>query len=123
MKKDKIKIKRAGRKRRHQRVRAKITGTARRPRLSVFRSHQHIYAQLIMPGGKVLATASTLDAEVKKECGYCGNVKAAAIVGKHIANKVKKQKITKIAFDRSGFRYHGRIKALADAARENGLDF
>lgn len=93
------------------------------PCLSVHRTPRHIYAQLIMPDGKVVANVSTLNADVKKECVYGGNIKAASIVGKNIALQVKKLGITKIAFDRSGFRYHGRIKALADAAREHGLEF
>jgi large subunit ribosomal protein L18 len=110
------------RQRRATKTRAKIK-ELNVPYISVHKTPRHIYAQLIMPGGKVLAIASTLDADVKKECGYCGNIKSAAIVGKHIAERVKKLKIKKVAFDRSGFRYHGRIKALADAAREHGLDF
>ena len=110
--------------RRHKRIRAKISGTAKMPRLCVFRSNKHIYAQLIEPaGGKVLANFSTLNAEVKKECSYGGNVTAAVVVGKAIGLKIKEQGITKLSFDRSGFRYHGRIKALADAAREQGLEF
>lgn len=93
------------------------------PSLSVHRTPRHIYAQLIMPGGKVVVSISTLTPEVKKECAYGGNVKAAACVGKTAALKIKEHGITKLSFDRSGFRYHGRIKALADAAREHGLEF
>ncbi|MDR1057582.1 MAG: 50S ribosomal protein L18 [Coxiellaceae bacterium] len=93
------------------------------PRLSVHRTPRHIYAQLIMPNGKVAASMSTLNKDIKKECTYGGNVKAAAIVGKALAIDIKKLSITKVAFDRSGFKYHGRIKALADAARENDLEF
>lgn len=93
------------------------------PRISIHRTPRHIYAQLIMPDGKVIACASTLDADVKKECEYTGNKSAASIVGKFIAERAKKLGITKIAFDRSGFKYHGRVKSLADAARENGLEF
>jgi len=91
--------------------------------LSVYRTPRHIYAQLVMPNGKVIASMSTLKKDIKKECGYGGNVKAATIVGKALALEAKKLGVTKIAFDRSGFKYHGRIKALADAARENGLEF
>ncbi len=93
------------------------------PRLSVYRTPRHIYAQLIMPNGKVMASMSTLKNEIKKECAYGGNVIAAATVGKALALGIKKLGITKVAFDRSGFKYHGRVKALADAARENGLQF
>ena len=93
------------------------------PRLSVHRTPRHIYAQIIISGGKVVASASTLNDEVKKECSYGGNIKAATIVGKVIALKAKESGINKVSFDRSGFKYHGRVKALADGARENGLEF
>lgn len=93
------------------------------PRLSVHRTPRHIYAELIMPDGKVVASQSTLSAEIKKECAYGGNVKVAGVVGKAIALQIKNLGITKIAFDRSGFKYHGRIKALADSARSQGLEF
>lgn len=93
------------------------------PRLSVYRTPRHIYAQLIMSDGKIAASASTLNADVKKDCVYGGNIKAAAVVGKTIALQIKKIGIAKVAFDRSGFRYHGRVKALADAARVHGLEF
>ena len=95
----------------------------RATRLSVHRTPRHIYAQLITPEGRVIACASTLDKEVKAECPKTGNAKAAGIVGKYIAIRGAKEGIVKIAFDRSGFLYHGRIAALADAARENGLEF
>jgi large subunit ribosomal protein L18 len=108
--------------RRAKRTRSKIKELVM-PRLSVHRTPRHIYAQLVMPDGKIKASVSTLDAAVKQESAYGGNKTAAAIVGKCIADRVKKLGITKVAFDRSGFRYHGRIKALADAARENGLEF
>jgi len=93
------------------------------PRLSVYRTPRHIYAQLIMPNGKVVAVASSLDAEVKQECNYGGNAAAAAVVGKYIAQRCQKLNFKRVAFDRAGFRYHGRIQALADAARKNGLEF
>lgn len=108
--------------RRAKKTRAKIKELVM-PRLSVYRTPRHIYAQLIMPDGKVVASISTLSAEIKKECAYGGNKQAAAAVGKAIGLKLKEQGITQIAFDRSGLRYHGRIKALADAAREQGLEF
>jgi large subunit ribosomal protein L18 len=92
-------------------------------RLSVHRSAQHIYAQILDAQCKVLAVASTLQADVKVGLKGTGNVSAAAAVGKAIAEKAKAVGISKVAFDRSGFKYHGRIKALAEAARENGLEF
>lgn len=93
-------------------------------RLCVHRTPRHIYAQLIAPGGAtVIAAASTLDEEFKKIGKLSGNVEAAKEVGKLIAERALKAGFKKIAFDRSGFKYHGRVKALADAAREGGLDF
>jgi large subunit ribosomal protein L18 len=92
-------------------------------RLSIYRTPRHIYAQLIGANGKVLTVASTLDHEVKKELGEASGVAAAKIVGKFIAQRGQAIKIKKVAFDRSGFRYHGRILALAESARENGLEF
>lgn len=93
-------------------------------RLSVHRSNSHIYAQLIDDkNNKVIASASTLEPEIKKEIKSGGNTKAAIIIGKRIAEKGIKSGISDIAFDRSGYKYHGRIKALADSARENGLKF
>ena len=114
--------KKSARMRRAKKARAKIKELCM-PRLSVYRTPRHIYAQLITTDGKVLASASTLNADAKKDCVYGGNIQAAALVGKTIALAVKKAGVTQIAFDRSGFRYHGRIKALADAAREHGLEF
>ncbi|MDN4039840.1 50S ribosomal protein L18 [Massilia sp. YIM B02443] len=96
-------------------------------RLSVHRTNLHIYASLISPDAKVLVSASTLEAEVRAELagqtGAGGNAAAAALVGKRVAEKALKAGITEVAFDRSGFRYHGRVKALAEAAREAGLKF
>jgi len=96
-------------------------------RLSVHRTNLHIYANLISPDAKVLVSASTLEAEVRAELagqsGKGGNATAAALVGKRVAEKALQAGITEVAFDRSGFRYHGRVKALADAAREAGLKF
>lgn len=93
-------------------------------RLSVHRSNSHIYAQVIAPGGdKVLTSASTLEPEVRKSVKGGGNVKAAAEIGKRIAEKAKQLGIETVAFDRGGYRYHGRVKALAEAAREHGLKF
>lgn len=93
-------------------------------RLTVHRSNSHIYAQVIDPGGaKVLASASTLELEVRKSVKYGGNIQAAAAIGKRIAEKAKQLGIEAVAFDRGGYKYHGRVKALADAAREHGLKF
>lgn len=93
-------------------------------RLSVFRSPRHIYAQIIDDqAGKVLANASTVDPKIRTAVKSGGNIEAASIVGKAIAENAKAAGITRVAFDRSGFKYHGRVKALAEAARENGLEF
>ncbi len=110
--------------RRARRARAKIRELEVN-RLTIFRTPRHMYAQVIAPNSsEVLASASTLDKAVKKEVkGSTGNTDAAAIVGKYIAERAKKAGVETVAFDRSGFKYHGRVKALADAARENGLKF
>lgn len=111
------------RQRRARKTRAKIA-ELKAIRLSVHRSNSHIYAQIIAEtGDKVLASASTLEVEVRNNVKNGGNIAAAAVVGKRIAEKAKAAGITTVAFDRSGYKYHGRIKALADAARENGLSF
>lgn len=105
---------------RHRRIRRKISGTAERPRLSIFRSNKNIYAQLIDDvAGVTLASASTLDENVSDAT----KVEQAAAVGKAIAEAAKAKNISTVVFDRSGYLYHGRVQALADAARENGLDF
>jgi len=109
--------------RRARRTRAKIRELGAH-RLSVHRTPRHIYAQVIGPdGGTVVASASTVAKDVRDGLKYTGNVEAAAAVGKAVAEKLKAAGITRVAFDRSGFRYHGRVKALAEAARENGLEF
>ncbi len=93
-------------------------------RLSVYRTPRHIYAQIIAPeGGQVVAAASTVQKGLREGLKGTGNVAAAVAVGKAIAEKAKEAGVTKVSFDRSGFRYHGRVKALAEAARENGLEF
>ena len=118
---DQQKIKHRRQLRRRHHVRKKILGTVERPRLSVFRSSKHIYAQLIDDEhGVTLATVSSVAAE---SLPYGGNKKAAGVVGKKVAEIAKGRGITKVAFDRGHYRYHGRIKALADAAREGGLQF
>ncbi len=109
--------------RRHLRVRKKVTGTLERPRLNVYRSLKNIYAQLIDDvDGKTLVSASTLDTELKDKA-YGGNRESAKSVGKLIAERAAEKGINKIVFDRGGYVYHGRIKELADGAREGGLDF
>ena len=106
---------------RHRRVRAKISGTAERPRLNVFRSSKHIYAQLIDDvNGVTLASASSMDKGFE---GNGGNIEAARKVGKMIAKNAADKGITEVVFDRGGYLYHGRVKELADGARENGLKF
>jgi large subunit ribosomal protein L18 len=118
----KAKAKQRLRRRRH--VRSKIVGTTERPRLCVFRSSKHIYAQLIDDlRGVTLAAASSQGKDVKTATPYGGNVNAAKAVGKNLAEAAKEKGITKAAFDRGHYRYHGRVKALADAAREGGLQF
>jgi large subunit ribosomal protein L18 len=112
----------AARRKRHDRIRLRLEGTESRPRLAVFRSNVHIYAQVIDDGtGKTLAAAST----VEKELRGSGQTKTeeAAVVGRLIAERAKTAGVERVVFDRAGFRYHGRIKSLADAAREAGLDF
>ncbi|MFM9281632.1 50S ribosomal protein L18 [Paenibacillus jiagnxiensis] len=110
--------------RRHLRVRKKITGTAARPRLNVFRSSKHIYAQLIDDvAGVTLAAASTVDKELSGEIKNGGSVEAARKVGELVAKRAKEKGVSGIVFDRGGYLYHGRIQALAEAAREAGLEF
>lgn len=118
------KEKELARKRRKKRVSARVRGTAERPRLVVFRSARHIFAQIIDDQRQhTLACASTLDPELKGGKSGSGKVEAAKRVGRLVAEKALVQNIQKVVFDRNGFLYHGRIKALADGAREKGLDF
>ncbi len=110
--------------RRHKRIRKKVYGTPERPRLSVYKSNNNIYAQIIDDSaGRTLVAASTLDKDFKGYTGHRGNVEAARRVGELIAKRAIASGIKKIVFDRSGYLYHGSIKALADAAREAGLEF
>ena len=105
---------------RHARIRTKIFGTTEVPRLNIFRSNAQIFAQLIDDeNGNTLVSSSSIELK----CKHGGNVEAAKAVGKSIAEKAKKKGIKKVVFDRSGYEYHGRVEALADAARENGLEF
>ena len=112
------------RQKRHLRIRSRLTGTAERPRLSVFRSLKHMYAQVIDDtGGRTLVAASTLDAALRPELTQLKKVDEAAQVGRLIAERAKAAGITKVVFDRGGYLYHGRVQKLADAAREAGLTF
>jgi len=115
--------KKSARLRRARATRAKLA-ELKAVRLTVHRSNSHIYAQVIdATGGRVIAAASSAEAEVRGSLGNGGNVKAAAVVGKRIAEKARAQGVETVSFDRAGYRYHGRVKALADAAREAGLKF
>jgi len=116
--------KKEARLKRQVRVRKKVRGTAQRPRLNVFKSARHIYAQLIDDAaGTTLATVSTVMTDVGADLKYAGNIEAAGKVGAEIARRALAKDITAVVFDRNGFLYHGRVKALAEAARENGLTF
>jgi large subunit ribosomal protein L18 len=109
---------------RHRRIRAKISGDAARPRLCVFRSLKNIYAQIIDDEkGHTLVGVSTLSPEIKAIVSYGGNIAAAKEVGKLVAKKALEQNITQVVFDRGGYKYHGRVAALADEVRENGVQF
>lgn len=111
------------RQRRARKARAKIRELGRF-RLCIHRTPKHIYAQIIAPNGaEIVASASTLEADVRQGLKYTGNVDAADTIGKKIAERAKAAGVTQVAFDRSGFKYHGRVKALADAARAGGLEF
>ena len=115
--------KKQSRLRRARRGRARIK-TLGATRLCIYKTPRHMYAQVISPeGNTVVASASTLDGDVRKDVKSTGGVAAASVVGKVVAERAKAAGITQVAFDRSGFKYHGRVKALADAARENGLEF
>jgi large subunit ribosomal protein L18 len=121
---DKVKEKRLARQRRHARVRKRLQGTSERPRLCVFRSLKHIYAQVIDDTqSHTLVSASTLDAEVLAKMEGKGKVSQAAVVGEVLAQRAQKAGINAVVFDRGGYKYHGRVKSLADAARKAGLEF
>jgi large subunit ribosomal protein L18 len=108
----------------HERIRKRLSGSPARPRLAVFRSTKHIYAQIIDDSkGTTLIAASTLDADAKKDVKQGGNIAAAKAVGKLVAERAKQKGIDAVLFDRGGYIYHGRVKALAEAAREAGLKF
>ena len=115
---------RIGRQRRHERVRAKVGGTTARPRLCVFRSLNHIYAQIIDDSqNSTIASASTLDPDVKAEIDGKVKIERAKLVGSLVAKRALGKGIEQVVFDRGGYKYHGRVKALAEAAREGGLKF
>jgi len=121
---DRNKIKVFKHKRRKRRVRKKVVGSPERPRLAVFRSLKHIYAQIIDDFAAVTkVSASTLSAEVRSAFSNCGNVKAAEAVGELVAKRALEAGIKKVVFDRSGYKFHGRVKALAEGARKAGLEF
>lgn len=121
---DHIKEKLRKRLTRHLRIRRKVIGTGERPRLSVYRSLKHIYCQIIDDiEGKTLASASTQSTDIKTQIKYGGNIIAAEIVGKKIAEEAKKKGINKVIFDKGGYKYHGRVKALAESARKHNLSF
>jgi large subunit ribosomal protein L18 len=116
--------KKSARLKRKKRVRGRVKGTSERPRLNVFRSLKHIYAQAIEDAtGKTLVSASTVSPELKENFRYPGNIEAAKKVGELIAKKCLEKGIQRVVFDRSGYLYHGRVKALAEAARASGLIF
>lgn len=112
------------RKRVQRRVRSKIRGTSKKPRLSVFKSNKHIYSQLIDDlNGQTLASASTLEADLRDEIADKEAVEQAKVVGERLGKKAVDAGINQVVFDRNGYRFHGRVKALADGARDSGLDF
>lgn len=112
------------RERRKKRIRKSVFGSTDRPRLTIFRSAQHMYAQIVDDvSGTTLVAASTLSEEVRGQPGHKGNIEAAKAVGRLVAERALAASIQRVVFDRNGFLYHGRVQALADAAREAGLDF
>jgi len=116
--------KEAGRARRHARIRRKLSGTPERPRLNVFRSEKHIYAQVIDDTtARTLVSASSAEKDAKAQIGYGNTVVAAQAIGRLVAERAVAQGIKSVVFDRGGYLYHGRVQALADAAREGGLEF
>lgn len=112
------------RNRRHDRIRKKVVGTNERPRMSVYRSLKHIYCQIVNDvKGETIVAVSTMSPEIRSQVGYGGNVKAAEIVGQRIAEEAKKKGVKTVVFDKGGYKYHGRIKALAESARKYELSF
>jgi len=120
----KKKIRKNETQKRHTRVRVNLSGTTERPRLAVYRSNKHIYAQVIDDvQGKTLVSAGTVEKEVKEKMNHGGNIDASKEIGKLVAERAKTKGISRVVFDRGGNVYHGRVAAVADAARENGLEF
>jgi len=116
--------KRQARLRRHRRVRQVVTGSSERPRVSVFRSLSHIYAQVVDDvAGRTLVCASTLDGQIRGSCAGLSKTEAARVVGRVLAERALASGVTKVVFDRGGYRFHGRVQALAEGAREGGLAF
>ena len=108
----------------HKRIRTKLSGSSERPRLCVYRSSRYVYAQIIDDSlGKTLAAASTIEKDLRGECKGTGNIEASKLIGKVIAERAKSKGIETVVFDRGGYLYHGRVKAVAEAARESGLKF
>jgi large subunit ribosomal protein L18 len=121
---DKVKEKRLARQRRHKRVRTRVLGTPERPRLNVFRSLKHIHAQIIDDTqGHTLVAASTLDSEIRPQVAGKAKIDQAEVVGTVLGQRARAAGIDQLVFDRGGYRYHGRVKALADAVRKSGIDF
>jgi large subunit ribosomal protein L18 len=121
---DKVKEKRLARQRRHKRVRTRVLGTPERPRLNVFRSLKHIHAQIIDDTrGHTLVAASTLDSEIRPQVAGKAKIDQAEVVGTVLGQRAQAAGIDQLVFDRGGYRYHGRVKALADAVRKSGVDF
>jgi large subunit ribosomal protein L18 len=119
-----LNLKKQARLKRKKRIRKKLIGTPQRPRLCVFRSTKHIYAQVVDDSqGRILAAASSVEKAVKESADLKGKINAAGIVGKLIAQRALGQGVKKVVFDRNGFLYHGRVKAVSDGARESGLEF
>ena len=117
-------VKKQARLKRKQRIRRKVAGTQERPRLSVFRSSKHIYAQIIDDAlGQTLAAASTMEKTVKEKSDFENKVARAFYIGKLVAERAKEKGVSDVVFDRNGFMYHGRVKALSDGARDGGLNF
>jgi len=115
---------RQARLRRHRRVRKRVVGSSARPRLNVFRSHRHIYAQIIDDEvGRTLVAASTLDGGIHDSCAGLNKTEAARVVGRVLGERALAANVTQVVFDRGGYMFHGRVKALADSARKAGLDF
>ena len=114
----------SGRKKRHRAIRKKVIGTPEKPRLCIFRSNKNLNALLVDDlKGHTLLSLSTGGSELKKKISYGGNVKAAQVLGENFAKKLKEKGFDKIVFDRAGYRYHGRVKAFAETARKNGINF